>query len=58
MQVKDLERILEFIICFILYLIISKFIDINFGSFMLGLVFPAIIIIISHVLKGAIKLCK
>lgn len=48
-------HILECIICFILYLIISKFIDINYGSFMLGLIFPAIIVIISHVLKGLIK---
>ena len=48
-------RILEFIICFILYLIISKFIDINFGSFILGLIFPVIVIIISHVLKGLVK---
>ena len=48
-------RILEFIICFILYLIISKFIDINFASFTLGLIFPAIVIIISHVLKGLVK---
>jgi multisubunit Na+/H+ antiporter MnhE subunit len=47
--------ILEFIICFILYLIISKFIDINFGSFILGLIFPTIVIIISHVLKGLVK---
>ena len=48
-------RILEFTICFILYLIISKFIDINFASFTLGLIFPVIVIIISHVLKGLIK---
>ena len=48
-------NILEFVICFILYLIISKFIDINFGSFILGLIFPAIVLIISHILKGLIK---
>lgn len=47
--------VLEFIICFMLYLIISKFIDINFASFILGLIFPAIVIIISHVLKGLVK---
>lgn len=48
-------NIIDFIIGFILYLIISSCIEIEFKSFMIGLIFPVVTVIITTVIKGLIK---